>query len=35
LLECDDDAGDVFVVDANVDVKMQKLWGGISWSLRT
>jgi hypothetical protein len=26
------DAGDV-VVDANVDVKMQKLWGGISWNL--
>jgi hypothetical protein len=31
LLECDY-AGDV-VIDANVDAKMQKLWGGISWSL--
>jgi hypothetical protein len=32
LLECNDDAEHV-VVDANVDVKMQKLWRGISWSL--
>jgi hypothetical protein len=27
-----DDAGDV-VIDAHVNVKMQKLRGGISWSL--
>jgi hypothetical protein len=29
-----DDAGDIVVLDANVDVKMQKLRGGISRSLR-
>jgi hypothetical protein len=32
LLECDD-AGDVVIVDANADVTMQKLWGGISRNL--